>query len=76
MSDHLDEMRRAIELIDDPTEALFFKVHLQGMEQLLDLEKQWLNASIENRPGFADQITTLSTKLFESLEILRPRSPR
>jgi len=70
---HLAEMRAAIADMDDPAEALFYKAHLQGMEQLAALQKRWDAAQPHDRPELADQITSLRTKLMESLEVLKPK---
>lgn len=65
-------MRQAIREIDDPVEALFFKAHLEGMEQLIALQTKWAAASEADRPPIFTEITELRTKLMESLEVLRP----
>lgn len=69
---HLGEMRRAIAEMDDPAESLFFKAHLQGMEQLATLQKKWTNATPDERLVIAEQISQLRVKLMESLEVLKP----
>lgn len=69
---HLGEMRRAIAEMDDPAESLFFKAHLQGMEQLAGLQKKWKTASPDERFALTEQISQLRVKLMESLEVLKP----
>jgi len=72
MPDYLADMRKTIAEIDDPIEASFFKAHLAGMEQFAELQQRWKQASAEDRPVWAEQITALRTKLLESLEVLKP----
>lgn len=68
---YLETMRAAIAEMEDQNEAFFYKAHLQGMEQLGVLQKQWMSASPADKPALALQIGSLREKLRESLSVLK-----
>lgn len=71
MERHLAEMRLDVEQLDDPIDAAFFRAHLDGMEQLMKLQKRRLTATGDEYVALTDQVKELSRKLDESLEVLK-----
>ncbi len=68
---HLKEMRNAVKDMKDPSEAAFFKAHLQGMEDLAERNRTWL--AMEPGPmkdAEAGEIEKTIKLLLESLDVL------